>query len=55
MKKFLPLFVLYILCPLALVSQNQGYMKETFNSEKYPEVSFVWHDDGANVFTDQGC
>ncbi len=49
MKKFLLLFVLYILCPLALVSQNQGYMKETFNSENYPEVSFVWHDDGVNI------
>lgn len=49
MKKLLPLFVLYLLCPFALMAQNQGYMKETFNAEKYPEVSFVWHDDGADI------
>ena len=27
-------------------------MKETFNSEAFPEVSFVWHDDGADMLTE---
>ena len=30
----------------------QGYMKETFNSDAFPEVSFVWHDDGVDLLTE---
>lgn len=53
MKKFLPLLVFYTLIVFPLMSQNQGYMKETFNSMDFPEVSFIWHDDGAAVLKEK--
>lgn len=49
MKKFYSLFLLLFLLVPFLVAQNQGYMKETFNSDFFPEVSFIWHDDGTEV------
>jgi len=42
-------FIFALLCLLCLpaLAQNKGYMKETFNSDEFPTVTFVWHDDGA--------
>lgn len=51
MKKICALFLLAMLCYVPMAAQNQGYVKETFNSEFFPEVSFVWHDDGAEILT----
>ena len=51
MKKICVLFLLAVLGSVPLAAQNQGYMKETFNSELFPEVSFVWHDDGAEILS----
>ena len=47
MKKIFAFAMLCLLCPFAMLAQTEGYMKETFNSEAFPEVSCVWHDDGA--------
>ena len=41
--------LLCLLCPFVLKAQAEGYMKETFNSEAFPIVTFVWHDDGADL------
>lgn len=49
MKKTLTFALLCILCPFAMMAQTEGYMKETFNSDEFPKVSFVWHDDGAEL------
>ena len=49
MKKIITFALLCVLCPFALMAQTEGYMKETFNSEDFPEVSFVWHDNGADL------
>ena len=49
MKKIFTFALLCILCPFAMLAQTEGYMKETFNSEAFPSVSFVWHDDGAEM------
>lgn len=49
MKKILTFALLCILCPFAMTAQTEGYMKETFNSDDFPKVSFVWHDDGAEL------
>lgn len=51
MKKIYTLFLMAVLCYLPMAAQNQGYMKETFNSELFPVVSFVWHDDEAEILT----
>ena len=50
MKKIFTFALLCILCPFAMMAQ--GYMKETFNSDAFPEVSFVWHDDGVDLLTE---
>ena len=52
MKKIFAFAMLCLLCPFAMLAQTEGYMKETFNSEAFPEVSFVWHDDGAVQLTE---
>ena len=49
MKKILTFALLCMVCPFALMAQNEGYMKETFNSDEFPQVSFVWHDDGGEL------
>lgn len=49
MKKIFTFALLCILCPFAMMAQTEGYMKETFNSDAYPVVSFIWHDDGAEL------
>ena len=46
MKKIL-FALLCLLSPFALRAQADGYMKETFNSDAFPTVTFVWHDNGA--------
>ena len=51
MKKIHTIFLLAVLCYVPMAAQNQGYMKETFNSELFPEVSFIWHDDGTQILT----
>lgn len=47
MRKTFVFALLCLLCPFALKAQVNGYMKETFNSDAFPTVTFVWHDDGA--------
>ena len=47
MKKTLIFALLCLLCPFAMEAQTNGYMKETFNSDEFPTVTFVWHDNGA--------
>ena len=41
--------LLCLLSPFIMKAQTGGYMKETFNSEAFPTVTFVWHDDGADL------
>lgn len=53
MKKIFTFALMCILCPFAMMAQNEGYMKETFNSEAFPMVSFVWHDDGADMLLEK--
>ena len=53
MKKIFTFALLCVLCPYAMMAQAEGYMKETFNSEMFPLVSFVWHDDGADMLQEE--
>lgn len=53
MKKVFAFALLFVLCPLAIFAQAEGYMKETFNSEFFPNVSLVWHDDGADMIEEK--
>lgn len=52
MKKLFTFALLCMLCPF-MMAQTEGYIKETFNSEGFPNVSFVWHDDGAEMLQEK--
>ena len=50
MKKFLPLFLISILA-ISVSAQLQTGLKGTYDTDSFPEVSFVWHSPNPEILS----